>query len=224
MNFTKYKSFLLIVFIILVLLVNEAESLSIKTNLPLFGKIIYIDPGHGGRDPGTNYFNILEKDLNLEIAKTLEKELTKKGAVVLLTRKDDTDYSSEFDDRKKRGDLYRRIQMIEKQNTDLYLSIHINWYKNSYYSGAEVLYSNINPNNKLLASSIMNYFKKDLNSTRHITTTDLYMYNNTKIPGVLIECGFLSNQNERALLQQSDYQIKLSKAITKGVIDYLNQL
>lgn len=224
MTKAKYASFTFICFLVLLFITGKAHAYFIYTDLPLLQKVIYIDPGHGGRDPGTSYGKILEKDLNLEIALKLREELAKKGAIVYLTRENDSDYSNKNDYRKKRGDLIHRIGMIENENSDLYLSIHINWYKESYWSGAEVLYSNINPNNKLLAKSIMERFNKDLNSTRHITTTDLYMYNNTEVPGVLIECGFLSNPTERLLLQDKTYQKKLGKVITKGVINYFEQL
>lgn len=223
MDKQKYKTLIFIFFLITILFMQKANAHLMNTDLPLFQKVIYVDPGHGGRDPGTSYGKLLEKDLNLEIALMLQEELSKKGAIVFLTRENDTDYSTKWDKRKKRGDLSRRIQMIEKEKSDLYLSIHINWYTDSYWKGAEVLYSNINPNNKRLGESIMKYFNEKLNSTRHLTTTDLYMYNSTKVPGVLIECGFISNASERTLLQQKDYQKKLSKLITQGVIDYLKQ-
>ncbi len=223
MTKAKYASFLFICFITLLFLIEKAHVHLTFQELPLLQKVIYIDAGHGGRDPGTSYGNLLEKDLNLEIAQVLQEELTKKGAIVYMTREDDTDYSEAKDYKKKRGDLTRRIQMIEKENTDLYLSIHINWYKESYWKGAEVLYSNTNSNNKILGDAIMKRFIKDLKSTRHLTPTDLYMYNHTTVPGVLIECGFLSNPSERTLLQSKDYQKKLSMSITNGIIDYLRQ-
>lgn len=188
--------------------------------LPLTGKIITIDPGHGGRDPGTTYNELQEKNINLEIALKLEKELLNKGATVYLIRRSDTDLSSIYDKSKKRGDLYRRIKIIKENKSDLYISVHINWYKNSYYSGAEVLYNAINPNNKVLANSIMNEFKNRLNSNRSISTTDLYMYKNITTPGVLVECGYLSNYKERTLIINSTYQKKIAKLITNGVINY----
>ena len=140
-----------------------------------------------------------------------------------MIRKSDIDLSSIYDPLKKRGDLYRRLLKIKETKSDLYISIHINWYDNSTLKGAEVLYNDINKNNKLLATSIMNYFKKDLNSTRSIKTTDLYMYRNTTTPGVLIECGYLSNPTERNLLQTKSYQQKLANSITKGIIKYLSK-
>lgn len=193
-------------------------------SLPLFGVVITVDPGHGGRDSGTLYGNILEKDINLEISKYLDEELSKNGAITYMIRNSDVDLSSIYDAKRKRGDLYRRLLAIKNNKSDLYLSIHINWYSNSKHQGAEVLYNPINQNNKLLAESIMTEFKTTLKSSRNIKQTDLYMYRNTTIPGVLIECGYLSNPNERYLLNQSNYQKKLAKTITKGVINYLKTL
>lgn len=172
--------------------------------------------------PGVVYNSIYEKDINLAISKKLEEELSLMGATVLLTREDDVDLSSKYDARKKRGDLYRRIKLIDENElkTDLYLSIHINWYNDGYWSGAEVLYSNANSENKVLANSIMESLKEDVGTTRTIRTTDLYMYKYAKTKGVLIECGFLSNYKERKNLQDDAYQRTLAKSITKGVINY----
>ena len=215
----KYKTTLLIIFCLLVL---SLQVISAQT-LPLQDTIIMVDPGHGGRDSGTYYGKIYEKDINLEISKALEEELTKNGAIVYMTRTRDIDLSSIYDSAKKRGDLYRRLLKIKETKSDLYISIHINWYQNTSMKGAEVLYNSINENNEKLAKSIMKEFKTDLGSTRTIKTTDLYMYRNTTTPGVLVECGYLSNSTERTLLQQEDYQKKLAKSITNGIINYLKK-
>ena len=215
----KYKTTLLIIFCLLVL---SLQVISAQT-LPLQDTIIMVDPGHGGRDSGTYYGKIYEKDINLEISKALEEELTKNGAIVYMTRTRDIDLSSIYDSAKKRGDLYRRLLKIKETKSDLYISIHINWYQNTSMKGAEVLYNSINENNEKLAKSIMKEFKTDLGSTRTIKTTDLYMYCNTTTPGVLVECGYLSNSTERTLLQQEDYQKKLAKSITNGIINYLKK-
>lgn len=191
---------------------------------PLKDIIITIDPGHGGRDPGTRYKNILEKDLNLEISKVLRDTLMEKGATIHLIREEDEDLSSKWDSGKKRGDLYRRILFIQKVKSDLYLSIHLNWYNNAYHQGAEVLYNPINPNNKILGEKIMESFRENTYTKRKLITTDLYLYRNTRVPGVLIECGFLSNPNERYLLQTEKYQKKVAEVITNGVIEYLKEI
>lgn len=215
----KYKTTLLIIFCLLVL---SLQVISAQT-LPLQDTIIMVDPGHGGRDSGTYYGKIYEKNINLEISKALEEELTKNGAIVYMTRTRDIDLSSIYDSAKKRGDLYRRLLKIKETKSNLYISIHINWYQNTSMKGAEVLYNSINENNEKLAKSIMKEFKTDLGSTRTVKTTDLYMYRNTTTPGVLVECGYLSNPTERTLLQQEDYQKKLAKSITNGIINYLKK-
>lgn len=168
------------------------------------------------------YGTLYEKDINLDLSKVLQDELISKGAIVYMTREDDNDLSSKYDKKKKRGDLYRRILFIEdkKKKTDMYLSIHMNWYKNSSWSGAEVLYHNINPNNKVLGEILMKNFKKDFKTKRSLKKTDLYLYRNTRKLGVLIECGFLSNSNERYLLRQKTYQQKIAKSISNSVIEY----
>lgn len=211
-----------IVLVVLCLFVFSIQIISAQS-LPLQDTIIIVDAGHGGRDSGTYYGDILEKDINLEIAKELEKELTKYGAIVYMTRKRDVDLSSIYDSAKKRGDLYRRLLLIKEKKCDLYISIHINWYDDNTLRGAEVLYNSINKENKVLAQSIMNRFKKELDSNRNIKTTDLYMYRNTTTPGVLVECGYLSNPTERKLLQKEEYQKRLAKTITKGIIDFMKK-
>lgn len=216
----KYFSLLAII-IIFILLYTQLVS---AKPFDLMGEIITIDPGHGGRDSGTLYGDILEKDLNLEISKQLEVELTKNGAITYMTRSSDIDLSSIYDSRKKRGDLYRRILTIKENKSSLYLSIHINWYQNSKYKGAEVLYNPINKNNEVLAKEIMNVFREKLGTNRDIKQTALYMYKNTTIPGVLIECGYLSNPYERNLLTQSEYQKKIAESITQGVINYIKKI
>lgn len=216
-----YKICIIILFFICLFLLDTVDA---RINeLPLLGRVIFVDPGHGGRDPGTMYGNILEKDIVLEISLKLRDELLKKGAIIYMTRETDTDLSSQWDARKKRGDLYRRILMYKKYSAELYLSIHINQYKNPAWSGIEVLYNSINPENKKIGTILMKNFKTEFGTKRSLKTTDLYMYKNTTVPGVLIECGFLSNANERYLLRQSSYQEKLSKSITNSVVEYFTQ-
>lgn len=215
-----YRIIIVIFFFVCFFALEKADA---RINeLPLLGRVIFVDPGHGGRDPGTMYGSIMEKDLVLEISLYLRDELAKKGAIVYMTRETDEDLSSKWDTRKKRGDLYRRILMYKKYNAELYLSIHINQYKNSAWSGIEVLYNSINSENKKIGEILMKNFKTEFGTKRTLKTTDLYMYSNTTVPGVLIECGFLSNANERYLLQQSDYQKKLAKSITNSTIEYFN--
>lgn len=216
----KLKAIIIITLTIFLLSIDLISA----QRLPLLGVIVTVDPGHGGRDPGTMYGTIKEKDLNLEISKKLEEELIKNGAIVYMIRDSDIDLSSIYDSKKKRGDLYRRLLKIKENKSDLYISIHINWYENSKHRGAEVLYNTINPNNKILAEKIMEQFKTNQKSKRNIKKTNLYMYKNTTTPGVLVETGFLSNPYERGLLRSKDYQEKLAYSITEGIKDYLKEI
>lgn len=217
----KWKIFLLIIAMgmMVSLFLFFPQVSAVSEELPLFGKVIFVDAGHGGRDSGASYGKILEKNINLEISKALEEILTSKGAIVYMTRDEDEDLSSKWDERKKRGDLYRRLLMYKKHSAELYLSIHLNS-GDSSGRGAEVLYHSINPKNKQLGTILMKHFKNDLKTKRVLKKTDLYMYRNTTVPGVLIECGFLSNANERYLLQKEDYQKKIAQSITNAVIEY----
>lgn len=215
----KYKTLLVSLFIISLFCFSVANA-KVVEELPLFGKIIFVDAGHGGRDPGTMYGKIMEKDINLEISQKLQDTLMEKGAIVYMTRDSDEDLSSEWDPKKKRGDLYRRIVMFRKKQADLYLSIHINWHAQAGIKGPEVLYNNINKENKYLGEILMDHFESSLNTKRVLKTTDLYMYRNTTVPGVLIECGYLSNYQERQLLQSDTYQQKLADIITDATIDF----
>lgn len=190
----------------------------VKASLPLQGKSIIIDVGHGYLDPGTSYGNVLEKDLNLSISKILEKTLTKNGASVTLDRYDDYDLSSPNAKHRKKSDFDNRIDLINNSHADIYLSIHINYLEDPTYSGAQVFfYGEIN---KSLAEDIQRELNL-LSTPRSIKKMpNIYMYKYLEIPGVLIECGFISNYQERLNLQNTVYQEKLAQAITKGVISY----
>ena len=194
------------------------SALKVEAVMPLTGKIIVVDAGHGKEDPGTSYGNIDEKDINLKIALHLEKELGSMGAEVILTRDGDYDLSKPDATYRKKSDFDNRIKIINESNSDLYISIHLNYLSDSKYYGPQVFYSN----NTVLAEIVQNTMNKDLNGYRKIKKipTDTYMYNKLKIEGILIECGFLSNAKERQLLQNDDYQKKVAKSITKGIIKY----
>ena len=188
-------------------------------NLDLIGKVIYIDPGHGGIDPGATYKDIYEKDINLSIALKLKKELENNGAIVYLTRYDDIDLSISTNNHKK-SDLNNRVRAINNSNADLFISIHLNSYGTSWH-GVQIFYDDNNSTNEVLAS-IMDKNIKNLNGNRtYKKKNNLYLIKNIKIPGILVEVGFLSNENERYLLTNSKYQEKVSKSLCNGIKEYL---
>lgn len=195
-----------------------------KTNasLTLVGKTIVVDVGHGGKDPGTSYQKILEKDINLSISKKLEIELIKYGANVVLTRDGDYDLASPNTMWRKKSDFDNRIKLIKSVNPYLFVSIHLNTYSDAYYRGAQVYYDNKNSANKELALHIQKYFKKKLNSNREIKEIkpELYLFSRLKTNGVLIECGFLSNVTDRNNLITESYQQKIASTIAEAISTY----
>lgn len=194
-------------------------ALKVEAVMPLTGKIIVIDAGHGGVDPGTSYGKIYEKDINLAISLELEKELSSMGAEVILTRDGDYDLSIPNAVYRKKTDFDNRIKLINESDASLYVSIHLNYLSDARYFGPQVFYNN---DNKLLAEAIQNIMNDELNGDRKVKKipSDTYMYNKLKVSGVLIECGFLSNQEERNLLMTETYQKKIAKSIGKGILEY----
>lgn len=213
---TKIKILILGLLLVSALFINN----EVKALLPLSGKIILIDAGHGGVDPGTSSHGILEKDINLAISKYLELELTKVGASVILTRDDDYDLSTPNAYFRKKSDFDNRIKLINESKGDMYLSIHLNYLTNTVYSGPQVFYNN--EENKVIAEVIQKHLNNNLKSDRKVKKipTDTYMYSKLTIPGVLIECGFLSNDNERNRLKDNNYQQKIASIIKDAIIDY----
>lgn len=207
------KKFIVLIFLFVAVGFTQALAM-----LPLSGKLIVIDVGHGGKDAGTVYQNVLEKDLNLAIAFKLKDELIKSGSDVIMTREGDYDLASPDASRRKKSDFDNRIKLINDSQADLYISVHINYLDDSSYSGAQVFYEG--DNNKTLAT----YLQEQLNMISYPRSIkpmpNIYMYQYLKIPGVLVECGFISNTFERKKLQDESYQQLLATTITKGVINY----
>ena len=169
------------------------------------------------------YKDVLEKDINLEISKLLKSELNKKGATVYLTRNGDYDLSVPNTINNKRSDLSRRGNVINKSNCDLFLSIHLNAESSSSWHGAQVFYNSKLKENEEIAKIFQNLFKEKLNSDRDYKKDNtLYLQNRITRPGVLLELGFLSNPNERYLLQTDNYQKKIVNVIIEGIELYLN--
>ena len=215
-----YSLFLLIIFICSF---NFVEAGIKKSNLELLGKVIYIDPGHGGPDPGTIYKNIYEKDINLEICKKLQTILEEEGAIVYLTRYGDYDLSKSYTGSRKKSDLNNRAKIINDSKADIYISIHLNSISSSTWSGAQVFYDDVNEKNYDLALLMQEQLKTDLKTTRKVKEISTMLMNRKiVIPGILIEAGFLSNPNDRYLLRQANYQYKIVESIKRGIIKYFN--
>ena len=139
----------------------------------------------------------------------------------MLSRNGDYDLSSPNATRRKKSDFDNRIKLINNSDADLYLSIHINYLGDSRYYGAQVFYVK---GNEELASSIQREFNEYLKSPLKEKEMDdsIYMYKKLDIQGVLIECGFISNDIERERLLSSEYQDRIVDSIIEGLINYYN--
>ena len=218
----KYKITLLILFLIILFSVNQVNAY--VNDFPLLCKTIYLDAGHGGKDPGAIYDNVYEKDINLDIVKKLQFELEKMGAVVLLTRDDDYDLASIDAKKRKQSDLLKRANLINESKCDMYISIHLNAYSSTKWSGLQIFYDDINPNNKILAEIMNETLKSNLKTVREIKRENGYfMYHKINVPGILIESGFITNSNDRYKLKDSNYQTILARNIVLGVVNYFSK-
>ena len=214
----RYKTLILVMFFLSVIFISKVNA--IVKDYSLLGKVIYIDPGHGGRDSGTTYKNIYEKDINLKMSKKIEKYLVAKGAMVYLTRETDTDLSTTTKN-KKRSDLTNRAKLINDSNANMYISIHLNYISNSKWQGLQIFYNNKNKENEIIANELTAYLKEDSSNIRDPKKENTYyMYKQIKVPGVLIELGFLSNPNDRYRLTREEYQDKLAISIANSIEKY----
>ena len=193
--------------------------------------LIIIDAGHGGEDPGAiGDSGVYEKDLNLEIAFELGQELSKQGFAVMYTRTQDKLLYSESENIKgirKISDLKNRCKIAAEYPSAIFVSIHMNSYGSSKYSGLQVYYSTENDDSYILAGSIQQSVKESIqpNNNRVVKPgNDIYVLENTQNCAVLIECGFITNKVECEKLLQKEYQKQLSLAIVCGIMNYREKI
>ncbi len=190
------------------------------------GIVIVIDPGHGGIDGGASNGDVLEKDLNLAVSLKLRDTINNDGNTAVLTR--DSDEISMLNNTGgkyvKKDDLLYRLSVIDNSNADIFISIHMNKFQDSKYSGAQVFHSD-NEDSKRLGELIQASLKNNLDSNNNRVAkgneAGIYILKNAKIPAALIECGFLSNADELEKLQTDEYQQQLADAIYLGITEYL---
>ena len=216
----KFKS-LNILLIFNILLLSISLVLKKSNNNILYGKVIVIDPGHGGKDNGAEVNNVLEDEINLNIAKLLYQKLFDQGCIVHITRVGDYDLAPQDSQTRKMKDLKRRTRFINEVDADLFISIHLNIFIQEQVKGIQVFYQQYKDESKKLAKSLQNEFNKLINEkNKKPKIGDYYILNNTYPTGVLIECGFLSNDEDRLNLNNHDYQDKICKIIYKGILDF----
>ncbi|TCS94141.1 N-acetylmuramoyl-L-alanine amidase CwlD [Hazenella coriacea] len=202
---------------------KEAEE---SLAMPMTGKMIIIDPGHGGFDGGAvSATGLVEKEVTLKIALFLRDYLQEAGALVVMTRETDTDLSQTSTKKishRKAEDLMQRVKLIEDQNADVFISIHLNAIPSPRWSGAQTFYHPKREENKKLATLIQSQLIHHLGNTNRLAKQkgDVYILKASPVPTALVEVGFLSNPQEASLLGTEDYQKKLAASIYYGLLEY----
>lgn len=203
-----------------------AATVDAPASTTLSGWRILVDAGHGGYDGGARAANsgVWEKEINLAVAKQVEKSLAARGAVVFMTRTADEDLCT--DDRPanktmKREDMENRIALAVEAGVDMVLSIHMNEYRQRSQSGPQVFYRQGCDGGRLLAGTMQEALIAGLSPKKERSAlAGDYFILQLDVPSVLIECGFISNAEEEKLLLSADYQARLGEAIATGVESY----
>lgn len=194
---------------------------SVSANKYLY--TVVIDAGHGGIDGGSvGVSGTVEKDINLQYAKTLEKMCKEFGFKVVMTRTSDGGLYSPFAVNKKKDDMKKRKEIILKSNPDVVVSIHMNSTTYTSSRGAQVFYDSKNENSKTLAESIQKQFQdKLINPRKTAQSGDFFITSCTNFPSVIVECGFLSNSEEEKLLLSTDYKSNVAYSILCGILAFM---
>jgi N-acetylmuramoyl-L-alanine amidase len=194
-------------------------------NLPLSGKIILLDAGHGGPDGGAGTGETLEKDIALNITLKVRDYLQQQGALVVMTRSTDTDLADPGTrgySRRKVEDLKNRLKIINDSDNDFFVSIHLNAIPSPRWSGAQTFYAPHHKENARAAKFIQEELVRNLENTNRKAKpiSSVYILKHAKKPGVLVEVGFLSNPAEKANLKKDEYQEKVAASIYEGILRY----
>jgi len=199
---------------------------SLQTSAPR--PTVIIDAGHGGKDGGTvgSDGQTVEKELNLDIAKRMQEILLAHGYEVIMTRSEDIMLSDPMiTSSKKAGDLSARLKIMKSYENAIFISIHMNAFSDSRYSGLQVYYSANDQRSAALAQRIQSDTVKNLQpqNDRKVKRADenIYLLNRATCPAVLVECGFLSNPEECASLASPEYRAALAESICGSVCDYI---
>lgn len=192
-------------------------------------KIVILDPGHGGEDPGkvSEYSDLKEKDVNLKIALMTKQILEKENFSVILTRQEDKlEYSEGTTNvvQKRRQDLNRRKKIMDEAGAAIVVSIHLNGFPEKQYYGAQTFY----PPNSVESMKLANVLQKSLkdnvdaenNRQPQLKKDPIIILADLKTPTAIIECGFLSNAEEEKKLATDEYQSSLAAAIAEGIKNY----
>lgn len=188
---------------------------------------VVVDAGHGAPDGGAVGVNgTQEKDINLAIAQKVQEILEAKGIEVIMTRMGDSGLQQNTDTslrEMKRSDMKTRLAIMKKSNSDLFISIHMNYFTQKNVNGLHIFYAKNHSEIKPLAENIQERMNNVTGAKTHtVKAADktLFLMKNPPIPAILIECGFLSNAEEENKLNNEDYQSRIAWAIADSIEKY----
>ena len=185
---------------------------------------VAIDAGHGGIDGGAvgTTSGVKESDINLAIAKKLRDRFTDLSFNVVMTRSGEGGLYGLPSAGFKRRDLEERVKIVNGSKADVLISVHLNKYGDGSRRGAQVFYRAGDEKSKALAESLQKSFNAMKEAVKKTTPLvgDYFLLNETAIPAVICECGFLSNAEDEALLLSEDYQLALCEAISIGTSEF----
>lgn len=199
-------------------------SVSSKDAIPKPNYTIVIDAGHGGRDAGcSGVTGTNESDVNLKIAKSLEKQLKTLGINVVMTRQDGNGLYDANVDNYKLSDMNNRLEIINNASPNMVISIHQNSYTDSRQIGAQVFYQESDKESEEFANCVRTQLLAQLDNARQeIIKGDYYLLKESISPAIIVECGYLTNAQEERLLISEDYQDKVAYSIMCGVVRYFS--
>ena len=192
---------------------------------------VILDAGHGGEDGGASSASgLLEKDLNLDVALKTRDLLRASGVEVVMTREDDRllyDPSSDYHGQMKKQDLATRLSVTEQTEGAILVSIHMNYFPDSRYGGLQVWYSPNSADSLLLADTVQGNARKLLQPDNKRQTksagSSIFLLHRAKCPAVLVECGFLSNEEEASRLASEEYRQKVAFTLFCSIMEFLDK-
>ena len=198
------------------------------SSIPVANHTVVLDAGHGFPDGGAESPNgISEADINLSIILKLQELLEASNCNVILTRSDENGIYDANAKNKKASDLKNRVELSNDPTSEILVSVHLNKISGEQYYGWQTFYQKNSENSKTLAYNIQNNLNYSIareNKRTILPLTNIYLMDNSKIPTVTVECGFLSNAEETKLLQTDEYQSNIAWGIYGGIMDYFKNL
>ena len=239
---TKKRVFIIFFFIMLSFAVGVGKNTQLNTRndrnigdavqvtaLPVSGKVVILDAGHGTPDEGAESKNgTTEAQINLKIVLKIQQLLEQSGCTVILTRSDENaiyDLDAKTLEQKKISDIHNRVKIGNESSADIFVSIHLNKINEQQYYGWQTFYNTNNEQSKDLAEQIQISLNEAMQKENHriaMKLNTVYIMKHVEIPISIVECGFLSNPQEEQLLQEDEYQNRLAWGIYNGMMTYFS--